>query len=123
VRAFELRGADRKQVDELREQLLRLEEQVESTAQDVERLSEEQRFTTRLLSQRSDIPTSDVRGRAPQAARPAPALAGRARQLRQGGRDHDAVRCSEPIFERHPQLDVILISILRFQRVLGQVVR
>lgn len=54
VRALEGRGADRRELQELREQVLRLEEGLEATSQDVERLSEEQRFTMKLLSDPSD---------------------------------------------------------------------
>jgi hypothetical protein len=54
VRAIERRGADRKELQELQEQILRLEEGLDSMTRDVDRLSEEQRFTMKLLSKPTD---------------------------------------------------------------------
>jgi hypothetical protein len=56
VRAFELRGADRQELQELREQLVRLEEAMDAVTHDVESLGEEQRFTLKLLSERTGTP-------------------------------------------------------------------
>lgn len=58
VRAFELRGVDRQELQDLREQVLRLEEAMEMAARDMERLGEAQQFTMKLLSEQSDTPTS-----------------------------------------------------------------
>ena len=53
VRAFERRGGDREQVAALSERLQRIEETLGTLGSDVNRLEESQRFTTRLLSERS----------------------------------------------------------------------
>lgn len=54
VRAFERRGISQKQVADLEEKIAQLAAIAESTQRDVGRLSEEQEFTTRLLSQRHE---------------------------------------------------------------------
>jgi hypothetical protein len=46
-------GASDKEVAELRERMLRLEQSVETMTADVERMSEGQRFLTALLEERS----------------------------------------------------------------------
>ena len=53
VRAFERRGAAQGELEALRSRVLELERQVEGVQKEVERLSDEQSFTTRLLSERS----------------------------------------------------------------------
>jgi hypothetical protein len=58
VRAFELRGVERQELQDLREQVLRLEEAMDAVARDMERLGEEQQFTMKLLSEQSDAPAS-----------------------------------------------------------------
>lgn len=56
IRAFEQRGANRGELEELRERLRRLEETSESIGTEVQRLDEAQQFTTRLLTERSEEP-------------------------------------------------------------------
>ena len=52
VRAFERRSLDRGEVQALREQVARLDEELTRTTAEVERLTEEQRFALELLSER-----------------------------------------------------------------------
>lgn len=52
VRGTERRQTDQVELQALRDQVLRLEEELGRTASDVERLSEEQRFTLKLLAER-----------------------------------------------------------------------
>lgn len=56
VRAFERRGADQRELTELREKVARLEDSIESVTHQIERVSEAQQFTTRLLTERNDTP-------------------------------------------------------------------
>jgi prefoldin subunit 5 len=56
VRALERRGSGQAELEQLRERLSRLEESVESVNVAVQRLSEAQQFTTRLLTERGQAP-------------------------------------------------------------------
>ena len=56
VRAVERRTGARAELDALGGRVAQLEEELGRTAGDVERLREEQRFTTRLLADRSGAP-------------------------------------------------------------------
>jgi hypothetical protein len=49
------------QVNEIASRLDRMEQAIDSIAVEVERISEGQRFTTRLLSERSDAPAVPIR--------------------------------------------------------------
>lgn len=53
VRAVERRNTGRTELEAVRERVAALEEELGRTTADVERLQEEQRFTTRLLADRS----------------------------------------------------------------------
>ena len=53
IRAFERRGATQEELNALRSKVAELEGQLESMQEHVDRLSEGQDFTTRLLSNRS----------------------------------------------------------------------
>jgi hypothetical protein len=53
VRATERRQVDQVELQALREQVRRMEEELARTTSDVERLSEEQRFTLKLLAERA----------------------------------------------------------------------
>ncbi|MEO7964689.1 MAG: hypothetical protein ABIT38_12380 [Gemmatimonadaceae bacterium] len=50
------------QTYEIASRLDRMEQAIDSIAVEVERISEGQRFTTRLLSERSDAPAVPIRG-------------------------------------------------------------
>lgn len=50
-------GAEQRTLEEISARLARLEQVAEATALEVERIGEGQRFTTRLLGERSEIPT------------------------------------------------------------------
>lgn len=54
VRAFERRGTYRGELAALQERVARLEEDLGRATSDVERLAEAQRFTQRLLSERTE---------------------------------------------------------------------
>ncbi len=54
VRAFERRGANRGELTALQERVARLEEELGRAMSDIERLTEAQRFTQRLLSERAE---------------------------------------------------------------------
>ena len=56
VRAVERRNGGRAELHALTERVAQLEEELGRTTGDVERLREEQRFTTRLLAERSGAP-------------------------------------------------------------------
>lgn len=56
VRAFERRGSDPRELTELREKVSRLEDSLESVTHQIERVSEAQQFTTRLLTERNESP-------------------------------------------------------------------
>lgn len=56
VRAVERRNGGRAELEALTERVVQLEEELGRTTGDVERLREEQRFTTRLLAERSGAP-------------------------------------------------------------------
>ncbi len=53
VRATERKAISEQEIAELRERLAQLENRLESVGKDVERLTDEQEFTIRLLSDRS----------------------------------------------------------------------
>ena len=53
VRAFELRGVDRAELQELRSRVARLEEETDRAAGEIRELEDGQRFTTRVLAERS----------------------------------------------------------------------
>ncbi|HYD54740.1 MAG TPA: hypothetical protein VEA99_19050 [Gemmatimonadaceae bacterium] len=53
VRALEQRGADAGELAALRQRVLQLEEALEGTRQDVQRLEEANEFTSRLLASRT----------------------------------------------------------------------
>ena len=53
LRAFEARGGNRDEIENLRGRLARLEETLESMGANVERIGEAQEFTTKLLSDRT----------------------------------------------------------------------
>jgi hypothetical protein len=53
VRAHERRAVGSDRTAELNERILRLEERLESVANDMEKMLESQQFTTKLLSERS----------------------------------------------------------------------
>jgi len=48
------KGPSRRELDDLRERLEQLQQSMDSVAVEVERISEGQRFTTRLLAERSE---------------------------------------------------------------------
>ena len=58
LRAFEARGGNRTELEELRSRLARIEESMESMGTDVERIAEAQQFTTKLLGDRTPADTS-----------------------------------------------------------------
>ena len=67
VRLMDRRGnGDPKRVERLEERMARLEGTVESMSSEMERLSEGQRFMTKLLSDRAASPP---RGNAPESGR------------------------------------------------------
>ena len=67
VRLMDRRGTgDPKRVERLEERMARLEGTVESMSSEMERLSEGQRFMTKLLSDRA---ASTQRGNAPESGR------------------------------------------------------
>ena len=55
IRAFERRGLAQGELDALKSHIAELEGQFEGMQKDVERLTDEQSFTTRLLSDRSSM--------------------------------------------------------------------
>jgi hypothetical protein len=52
VRAFERRAASRREMEELEERMLRLEESLGTMGERMDRLRDGQEFTTRLLAER-----------------------------------------------------------------------
>jgi hypothetical protein len=54
-------GADSRQLTEIADRLARLEGAVDAIAVETERISEGQRFTTKLLSERAGAPAGQVR--------------------------------------------------------------
>ncbi|MGH7500359.1 MAG: hypothetical protein ACREL7_01245 [Longimicrobiales bacterium] len=55
LRAYEKRGNDRGEIADLREKLTRLEESIEGVTSQVQRVAEAQQFTTRLLTERTEL--------------------------------------------------------------------
>ncbi|MEA3245765.1 MAG: hypothetical protein U9Q74_06380 [Gemmatimonadota bacterium] len=54
VRAYENRGYDSREVRALNERIERLERTIEDMGTEMERLAEQQRFTTRLLTEKGE---------------------------------------------------------------------
>ena len=57
-------------LDEIAERMTRMENAIDSVAVEVERISESQRFTTKLFAERSAAPALPERGRAPGTTTP-----------------------------------------------------
>jgi len=54
-------GTDSRQLTEIADRLARLESAVDAIAVETERISEGQRFTTKLLGERAGVPAGQVR--------------------------------------------------------------
>ncbi len=57
IRAFESRGAGRREVEDLRQHVQALEESLDHATGEIDRLATAQDFTTRLLSERTGSPS------------------------------------------------------------------
>lgn len=59
IRALERRAGDPRELAELRDRLARLEDTIEGVNHQIERVTEAQEFTSRLLTERSETPPGE----------------------------------------------------------------